>query len=61
MIGQIRLAVALACVVVSTLVLVPLQLIAMKTGLWSEWRVPRLWHRVELPGAWLPHPRAWAS
>jgi lyso-ornithine lipid O-acyltransferase len=45
MIGRLRLAVALACVVVSTLVLVPLQLIAMKTRLWSEWRVPRLWHR----------------
>ena len=45
MIGKIRLAVALACVVVSTLVLVPLQLIAMKTRLWSEWRVLRLWHR----------------
>ena len=45
MIGKIRLAVALACVVVSTLVLVPLQLIAMKTKLWSEWRVLRLWHR----------------
>ncbi len=38
--------VALACVVVSTLVLVPLQLLAMKTRLWSEWRVLRLWHRV---------------
>ena len=46
MIGRIRLAVALACVVVSTLVLVPLQLIAMKTRLWSEWHVLRLWHRV---------------
>ena len=38
--------VALACVAVSTLALVPLQLIAMKTGLWGEWRVLRLWHRV---------------
>jgi 1-acyl-sn-glycerol-3-phosphate acyltransferase len=46
MIGRIRLVGALACVVVSTLVLVPLQLIAMKTKLWSEWRVLRLWHRV---------------
>ncbi len=45
MIGSIRLVVALGCVVVSTLVLVPLQLIAMKTKLWSEWRVLRLWHR----------------
>jgi 1-acyl-sn-glycerol-3-phosphate acyltransferase len=46
MIGRIRLAVALACVVISTLVLVPLQLIAMKTRLWSAWRMLRLWHRV---------------
>lgn len=46
MIGRIRLVVALCCVVVSTLLLVPLQLIAMKTRLWSEWRVLRLWHRV---------------
>jgi 1-acyl-sn-glycerol-3-phosphate acyltransferase len=46
MIGRIRLVVALAGVVVSTLVLVPLQLIAMKTRLWGEWRVLRLWHRV---------------
>ena len=38
--------VALACVVVSTLLLVPLQLLAMKTRLWSEWRVLRLWHWV---------------
>ena len=45
MIGSIRLVVALGSVVASTLVLVPLQLIAMKTKLWSEWRVLRLWHR----------------
>ena len=46
MIGRIRLVVALGCVAISTAVLVPLQLIAMKTRLWSEWRVLRLWHRV---------------
>lgn len=45
MIGRIRLVVALGSVAVSTLALVPLQLIAMKTRLWSEWRVLRLWHR----------------
>jgi len=46
MIGRVRLVVALAGVVLSTLALVPLQLIAMKTRLWSEWRVLRLWHKV---------------
>lgn len=45
MIGSIRLVVALGGVAVSTLTLVPLQLIAMKTRLWSEWRLLRLWHR----------------
>jgi 1-acyl-sn-glycerol-3-phosphate acyltransferase len=45
MIGSIRLVVALGSVAVTTLTLVPLQLIAMKTKLWSEWRVLRLWHR----------------
>lgn len=48
MIGRIRLVAALACVVVSTLVLVPLQLVAMKTRLFSEWRILRLWHRVNV-------------
>lgn len=48
MIGRIRLVVALGCVAVSTAALVPLQLIAMKTRLWSEWRVLRLWHRANL-------------
>ena len=40
--------VALCCVAMSTAVLVPLQLVAMKTRLWSEWRVLRLWHRVNV-------------
>jgi 1-acyl-sn-glycerol-3-phosphate acyltransferase len=46
MIGRIRLVVALGSVAVSTLALVPLQLLAMKTRLWSEWPILRLWHRV---------------
>ena len=41
MIGRIRLVVALGWVAASTLVLVPLQLVAMKSRLWSEWRVPQ--------------------
>lgn len=45
MIGRIRLVVALGWFAASTLVLIPLQLVAMKSKLWSEWRVPRLWHR----------------
>jgi 1-acyl-sn-glycerol-3-phosphate acyltransferase len=48
MIGRIRLMVALCSVAVSTLALVPLQLLAMRTKLWSEWRVLRLWHRVNV-------------
>lgn len=40
--------VALGAVAVSTAALVPLQLIAMKTRLWSEWRVLRLWHGVNV-------------
>jgi 1-acyl-sn-glycerol-3-phosphate acyltransferase len=48
MIGRIRLVVALSCVALSTLVLAPLQLVAMKTKLWSEWRILRIWHRVNL-------------
>ena len=38
--------VALACVAVSTLVLVPLATARHEDRLWSEWRVLRLWHRV---------------
>lgn len=48
MIGRIRLVVALGSVAASTLALVPLQLVAMKTKLWSEWRVLRLWHGVNV-------------
>jgi len=45
MIGRIRLVVALGWVAASTVFLVPLQLFAIKSKLWSEWRVLRLWHR----------------
>ncbi|MEW9806224.1 lysophospholipid acyltransferase family protein [Mesorhizobium marinum] len=48
MLGRVRLVLALGCVAASTAALAPLQLIAMKTRLWSEWRVLRLWHRVNL-------------
>ena len=48
MIGKIRLVVALTGVAVATLVLVPLQLLAMKTGWYSEGVVLRLWHRLNV-------------
>jgi 1-acyl-sn-glycerol-3-phosphate acyltransferase len=48
MLGRIRLVMALGFVAVSTAALAPLQLIAMKTKLWSEWRVLRLWHGVNV-------------
>lgn len=48
MIGRIRLVLALCCVAVSTAALVPLQLISMKTRLWSEWRLIRLWHGINV-------------
>lgn len=48
MIGQIRLVIALGGVAISTLALVPLQLLTMKTRLWDQWRVLRLWHGLNL-------------
>ncbi|MBA3449064.1 MAG: 1-acyl-sn-glycerol-3-phosphate acyltransferase [Pseudaminobacter sp.] len=48
MIGKIRVFSALLFVAVATLVLVPLQLLSMKTGLYREGIVPRLWHRAIL-------------
>lgn len=36
MIGKIRTVLAFGCVVAATVVLVPLQLISMKTRLWPE-------------------------
>lgn len=50
MIARIRIALALIFVGMATLVLVPLQLVAMKTGLWRETVILRLWHRVVLRG-----------
>ncbi len=48
MIGTVRLVLALTLVALSTGALAPLQLVAMKTRLWGEGRVLRLWHRVNL-------------
>ena len=48
MIGRIRLVVALSSVVVSTLVLTPFHLLAMKTGWYGENRVRGLWHRINV-------------
>lgn len=45
MIGQIRIFLALGFVALSTLLLVPLQLLSMKTGLWRETVVLKWWHR----------------
>ncbi|MBL8579831.1 MAG: 1-acyl-sn-glycerol-3-phosphate acyltransferase [Mesorhizobium sp.] len=44
MMGRIRLVAALGFVGVTMVALMPVQLIAMKTKLFSERRVPRLWH-----------------
>ena len=48
MIGSIRMIVALFCVAVATLVLVPFQLLAMKTGWYREGLVRGLWHKVNV-------------
>ncbi|CAM5516979.1 1-acyl-sn-glycerol-3-phosphate acyltransferase [Aquamicrobium terrae] len=45
MIGKIRIALAFALVVASTALVVPLQLLSLKTGLLRETVMPRLWHR----------------
>lgn len=45
MIGKLRTVLALALIAVSTLVLAPLQLLAMKTGLWPETVILKIWHR----------------
>ena len=44
MIKKLRTFLAFALVVVGTLVMVPLQLLSMKTGLWPETVVLRIWH-----------------
>ena len=48
MIGKIRLVVALSSVVASTLLLVPFQILAMKTGWYSENLARGLWHRINV-------------
>lgn len=45
MVGKIRTVLAFAYVVLATLVLVPLQLISMKTGWWPETVILKIWHR----------------
>ena len=45
MVGKIRVVLAFAFVAVSTLVLVPLQLLSMKTGLWRESVILKIWHK----------------
>jgi 1-acyl-sn-glycerol-3-phosphate acyltransferase len=45
MVARIRIVLALGFVAASTLLLVPLQLVSMKTGLWREAVVLRWWHR----------------
>ncbi len=48
MIAKLRIVLALALAATGTLVLVPLQLVSMKTGLWRETVVLKIWHRVIL-------------
>lgn len=48
MIGKIRTGLALAFMVGASAVLVPLQVISMKTGLWPETVILKIWHRAML-------------
>jgi 1-acyl-sn-glycerol-3-phosphate acyltransferase len=48
MIKKIRIFLALALVVASSLVLVPLQILSMKTGLWPETFILKIWHKMIL-------------
>jgi len=48
MIGWARLVIALTCVILATLVLVPIQIIAMWTGWFSENFARSLWHGVNI-------------
>jgi 1-acyl-sn-glycerol-3-phosphate acyltransferase len=50
MIVKIRIFVAVAFIAISTLALAPLQIIAMKTGLWRETVILKWWHRAMLKG-----------
>ena len=46
MIKKIRIFLALCLVVAGSLVLVPLQVLSMKTGLWPETFILKIWHRM---------------
>ncbi len=46
MIKKFRIFVALALVVAVSLVFAPLQILSMKTGLWPETVILKIWHRV---------------
>jgi 1-acyl-sn-glycerol-3-phosphate acyltransferase len=48
MIGKIRIFLALGLVVAGSLVLVPLQILSMKTGWWPETVILKIWHRMIL-------------
>src|SRR5690606_30810266 len=50
MIGKIRIVLALGFIAVSTMILAPLQFLAMKTGLWPETFILKIWHRAMLSG-----------
>lgn len=50
MFGWIRLIGALACMILCWIVLIPLQVLAMKTGWYSEGLMRTLWHRVNVRG-----------
>jgi 1-acyl-sn-glycerol-3-phosphate acyltransferase len=45
---KLRIFLALGYVVVCSLVLVPLQMLSMKTGLWPETFILKIWHRMVL-------------
>ncbi|RWD05313.1 MAG: 1-acyl-sn-glycerol-3-phosphate acyltransferase [Mesorhizobium sp.] len=46
MIKKLRIFLALSLVVAGSLVLVPLQILSMKTGLWPETLILKIWHRM---------------
>jgi 1-acyl-sn-glycerol-3-phosphate acyltransferase len=48
MIGSIRIGLALLLVCIATLLMLPLQMLALKTGLFSPGIIPRIWHRMAL-------------
>lgn len=48
MVGRLRLVFALSCVALATIILVPVQLLAMKTGWFSENFARSLWHKVNV-------------